>query len=335
MAEMIRSGTTTCCDSYFYESHVVQAAVDAGVRIVAGLGFIDFSPPDGKELRKKADAAEKFVARWKTLSPMVTPSLFCHSPYTGATETLQLVKRIAAEADVPFMMHLSETKEEVEIIRSRYSLRPVHYLDRIGILGGRTSLVHCVWLDDEEINLLAGSGASVCHCPESNMKLASGVAPTSEMLKRGIAVGLGTDGCASNNDLDMLLELDTMAKLHKVSTMRPTAVDAATALQIATTGGARVLGLQHLIGSVEPGKCADLVVLDMRKPHLTPLYHLYSQIVYACRGNDVRDVVIDGKVVMRNRKLLTIDVQKAMDDVRKIADRVRGKDQEVVDKLIS
>jgi len=145
-------------------------------------------------------------------------------------------------------------------------------------------------------------------------------------VKRGVAVSLGPDGCASNNNLDMLLELDTMAKLHKVSTMNPTVMDAATALKIATIGGASVLGLQDLIGSVEPGKRADLIVLDMKKPHLTPLYHLYSQIVYACRGNDVRDVIIDGKVVMRNRMLLTLDVQKAMDDVREIAERVRRKD---------
>jgi len=323
MAEMIRSGTTTCCDSYFYESHVVQAAVDAGVRIVAGQGFIDFSPPDADEIKKKAAAAEKFISKWQPLSPMVTPSLFCHSAYTCATQTLQTIKRIADEAAVPFMMHLAETKEEVDIIESRYGLRPVHYLEKIGVLGGKSAAVHCVWLDDSEMDVLAASGTGVCHCPESNMKLASGIARIPELLKRGVAVGLGTDGCASNNDLDMLLEIDTMAKLHKVSTMNPTVMDAAAALQIATTGGARVLGLQHLIGSVEPGKCADLIVLDMKQAHLTPLYHLYSQIVYACRGSDVRDVIIDGKVVMRNRRLLTLDVQKAMNDVRQIADQIR------------
>ena len=328
MAEMIRSGTTTCCDSYFYESHVVQAAVDAGLRIVAGQGFIDFSPPDREEIRKKAEAAEKFIVKWQTLSPMVTPSLFCHSAYTCATETLQTVKRIADEAAVPFMMHLAETKEEVDIIQSRYGLSPVHYLEKIGVLGGKSAAVHCVWLDDSEMDVLAASGTGVCHCPESNMKLASGNARIPELVKRGVAVGLGTDGCASNNDLDMLLELDTMAKLHKVSTMNPTVMDAATALQIATTGGARVLGLQRLIGSVEPGKCADLIVLDMKKPHLTPLYHLYSQIVYACRGSDVRDAIIDGKIVMRNRRLLTLDVAKVMDDVREIADRIRWTDKE-------
>jgi 5-methylthioadenosine/S-adenosylhomocysteine deaminase len=326
MAEMILSGTTTCCDSYFYESHVARAAVDAGMRIVAGQGFIDFSPPDAEEIGKKAAAAEKFISKWKPLSPMVIPSLFCHSPYTCATETLQTVKRIADEAGVPFMMHLSETKEEVEIIRSRYGLRPVHYLDKIGVLGGNSAAVHCLWLDADEMALFAASGTAVCHCPESNMKLASGVARVPEFLKRGVPVGLGTDGCASNNDLDMLLELDTMAKLHKVDTMDPTAMDAAAALRIATMGGARVLGLQDLIGSVEPGKCADLIVVDMRKPHLTPLYHFYSQIVYACRGSDVRDVIINGKVVLRNRTLLTLDVTKVMDDVREIAERVRRRE---------
>jgi 5-methylthioadenosine/S-adenosylhomocysteine deaminase len=325
-AEMILSGTTTCCDSYFYESSVARAAVNAGVRIVAGQGFIDFSPPDAEELGKKAAAAEKFIAKWHPLSPIVVPSLFCHSPYTCATQTLQTVKRIADEAGVPFMMHLSETNEEVEIIQARYGLRPIQYLDKIGVLGGNSAAGHCVWLDDSEMDVLAASGTAVCHCPESNMKLASGIARIPEFLKRGVPVGLGTDGCASNNDLDMLLELDTMAKLHKVDTLNPTVLDAATALRIATRGGARVLGLQNLIGTVEPGKCADLIVLDMRKPHLTPLYHVYSQIVYACRGSDVRDVIIDGKIVMRNRKLLTLDVAKVMDDVREIADRVMRKD---------
>ena len=326
MAEMILSGTTTCCDSYFHESHVAQAAVDAGVRIVAGQGFIDFSPPDTEEIRKKAEAAEAFILKWQPLAPMVTPSLFCHSAYTCATQTLQTVKRIADEAKIPFMMHLAETKEEVDIIRGRYGLSPVRYLEKIGVLGGKSAAVHCVWLDESEMDMLAASGTSVCHCPESNMKLASGIAPIPELLNRGVAVGLGTDGCASNNDLDMLLELDTMAKVHKIAAMDPTAMDAATALKIATIGGARTLGLQDLIGSVEPGKRADLIVIDLRKPHLTPLYNLYSQIVYASRGSDVRDVIINGKIVMRNRELMTLDAAKVMADVREIAERVKRKD---------
>ena len=323
MAEMILSGTTSCCDSYFYESSVVQAAVEAGMRIVAGQGFIDFSPPDAEELRRKAATAESFVAKWRPLSPMVTPSLFCHSAYTCDPETLRTVKRVADGAGVPFMMHLSETKEEVDIVLSRHGARPVHHLRALGILGGQCAIVHGVWLEDDEMDILAQSGTGVCHCPESNMKLASGIARIPELLARGVAVGLGTDGCASNNDLDMLLELDTMAKLHKVSTMNPTAMDAETALRIATIGGARVLGLQDLIGTIEPGKRADLIVIDLRKPHLTPLYHPCSQIVYACRGSDVRDSIIDGRIVMRNRELLTLDVPKIMDDVREIAERVK------------
>jgi len=323
MAEMILSGTTTCCDSYFYESSVAEAAVEAGVRIVAGLGFIDFKPPDAEELRRKAEAAKRFIAKWAPRAPMVTPSLFCHSAYTCDPETLRTVKRVADAAGVPFMMHLSETKEEVDIIRSRYGARPVHHLRSLGLLGGKCAIVHGVWLEDDEMDILAESGTGLCHCPESNMKLASGIAPVPELLARGVAVGLGTDGSASNNDLDMLLELDTMAKLHKVATMNPTAMDAETALRIATTGGALVLGLQDHVGSVEPGKRADLIVIDLRRPHLTPLYHPFSQVVYACRGGDVRDSIIDGKVVMRNRELLTLDVRKIMDDVREIADRVK------------
>jgi len=233
------------------------------------------------------------------------------------------VKRVADGAGVPFMMHLSETKEEVDIIGSRYGARPVHHLRSLGVLGGKCAVAHGVWLDDGEMDILAQSGTGVCHCPESNMKHGSGIAPIQGLLARGVAVGLGTDGCASNNDLDMLLEMDTMAKLHKVATMNPTAMDAETALQIATIGGARVLGLQDLIGTIEPGKRADLIVIDLRRPHLTPLYHPCSQIVYACRGSDVRDSIIDGKLVMRNRELLTLDVRKVMDDVREIAERVK------------
>jgi len=324
MAEMILSGTTTCCDSYFYESSVVQAAVEAGVRIVAGQGFIDFKPPDAQELRKKAEAAERFIAKWGPRAPMVTPSLFCHSAYTCDPQTLRTVKRVAEEAGVPFMMHLSETREEVDIIRSRYGSRPVHHLRSLGVLGGKCAVVHGVWLDDDEMDILAASGTGLCHCPESNMKLASGIAPVPGLLARGVAVGLGTDGAASNNDLDMLQELDTMAKLHKAATMNPTAMDAETALRIATVGGARVLGLEDLVGTIESGKRADLIVIDLRRPHLTPLYHPCSQVVYACRGSDVRDSIIDGKIVMRNREVLTLDVPKIMDEVREIAERVKN-----------
>jgi len=324
MAEMILSGTTTCCDSYFYESSVVQAAVEAGVRIVAGQGFIDFKPPDAQELRKKAEAAERFIVKWGPRAPMVTPSLFCHSAYTCDPQTLRTVKRVAEEAGVPFMMHLSETREEVDIIRSCYGSRPVHHLRSLGVLGGKCAVVHGVWLDDDEMDILAASGTGLCHCPESNMKLASGIAPVPGLLARGVAVGLGTDGAASNNDLDMLQELDTMAKLHKAATMNPTAMDAETALRIATVGGARVLGLEDLVGTIEPGKRADLIVIDLRRPHLTPLYHPCSQVVYACRGSDVRDSIIDGKIVMRNREVLTLDVPKIMDEVREIAERVKN-----------
>jgi 5-methylthioadenosine/S-adenosylhomocysteine deaminase len=231
---------------------------------------------------------------------------------------------MARDHGVPLILHLAETGEETATVVERYGRRPVEHLRRLGLLGPHLIADHCVHLESGEIEALAGAGARVVHNPESNMKLASGVAPVPEMIARGLAVGLGTDGCASNNNLDLFSEMDTAAKLHKVHTGDPTVMDAVTVLQMATIEGARALGMADRIGSLEVGKKADLVVVDTRSPHLTPLYNPYSHLVYAARGSDVVHSVVDGRVLMEDRCLQTLDLEEVLSRSREEAERVRG-----------
>ncbi|MDO9528623.1 MAG: amidohydrolase [Syntrophales bacterium] len=320
IAEMILSGTTTFSDVYFYESSVARAAIDSGIRALSTQGIIDSPAPNNLEPSRKIEIAEKFIKKWTGVSPLITPALSCHTPFTCSTETLTLIKEVARKANVPYMIHLAETIDETKIIRERYGTTPVRYLHRLGILDDFTIAVHCVCIDKEEIDILADCGVKVSHNPESNMKLASGVAPIPKLLKKGVTVGLGTDGCASNNDLDMFREMDTAAKIHKATTGDPTVMDAKTVLRMATIEGAKVLNLEDKTGSIEAGKCADIIILDMQKPHLTPLYNYYSQIVYSASGSDVSTSIIDGKIVMKERRLLNMDIESIMERVRKIAD---------------
>lgn len=318
IAEMLLSGTTTFCDSYFYASSIARAAMDSGARAVVCQGFIDFPTPDSPDPSRQIEIAEKFVGAWRNRSSLVTPSLFCHTPYTCSTETLRIIKETARRIDVSFQTHLSETREEVNIIRERFGKSPVEYLEAIGVLDAKTVAVHCNWLEEEEMDLLAARGVKVSHNPESNLKLAAGMANVPRMLRKGITVGLGTDGCASNNDLDLFGEIGTAAKIHKFVEMDPTVMDAVTVLRMATIEGAKVLSLEREIGSVEPGKWADLILIDLGKPHFTPLHNLYSHLVYAARGADVTSVLVGGRIVMKDRRLLTIDLPAAMEAVRRI-----------------
>ena len=322
IAEMILSGTTTFCDGYFFEGEVGRAAIAAGMRGVIAKGFLDFPMPDQPGHSDKAAIAERFVERWRDRSPLITPSLICHSPYTCSPDTLRTVKAVARHAGVSFQIHLSETREEVRVIRESYGVKPVQHLSNLGLLDGDTIAAHCIWLDAEELDLLAAGNVKVAHDPESNMKLGAGVAPVLEMLQRGIDVGLGTDGCASNNDLDLFGEMGMAAKLHKVFSGDPSALTAERVVEMATIGGARVLGMADRIGSISPGKQADIILVDMRKPHLTPLYHPFSHLVYAARGADVATSIIGGRIVMKERRLLQIELAAVMAEVRGIADRI-------------
>jgi 5-methylthioadenosine/S-adenosylhomocysteine deaminase len=319
MAEMILSGTTTFCDGYFFEDTITEAVSTVGMRAVVSQGFADVFMSDKTRADKMMAAAKRFVKRWQPHAPMITPAYFCHSPYTCSPDTLVRVKDAAREDGILYLMHLLENKDETDTVLNLYGKKPVQLLHDLGVLDEQTIAVHCNWLTKEDMVIFADLGVKVSHNPESSMKLASGVAPVPEMLKKGIIVGIGTDGCASNNDMDMFREMNTAALIHKVNSLNPTVMNAETVCKMATIGGAKSLGLDKLTGSIEKGKKADIILVDMNQPHLTPLYNCYSQLVYAARGADVKTSIINGKIVMKDRQLRTIDLQTAMNKVHAVA----------------
>ena len=323
-AELLLSGTTCCCDGYFCESSVADAVLKSGMRAVLGQGVIDYPAPGVPDPGLNVDAAVSFVSQWKEKHPRIVPSVFCHSPYTCSADTLKKAKRAARDHGVLFQIHAAETRDEWEQMVQTTGLSPVAYLHSLGVLDRHTLLVHCVHTDEKDRRIIRASGAAVAHAPESNMKLAAGVADIPDMMALGIPVGIGTDGSASNNNLDLFSEMDCTAKLHKVIRKDPTVMNAETVLSMATIGGARALGLDHLTGSLEYGKKADVIVVDTQKPHLTPMYCPLSHLVYAATGSDVRDVMVDGRVLVRNREVLSFDVTRVMQDVTLLA-RAIGK----------
>jgi 5-methylthioadenosine/S-adenosylhomocysteine deaminase len=321
-AEMILSGTTCFCDMYLFEDAVAQAARHAGIRAVVGEVLYDFPSPNYGPIEQGFAYTQDLIARWQQ-DPLITIAVEPHSPYLCAPQLLQQAFALAQSNSVPMVIHLAETRSEVDTIRKRFQRSPVEHLADLGVLAPNLLACHCVVLTEGDIELLRRHDVKVAHNPESNMKLASGIAPVPQLLEAGICVGLGTDGCASNNNLDLFLEMDTMAKIHKVRTLDPTALDARTTVRMATINGARALGLEDLTGSLEVGKKADLIVIDVNKPHLTPMYHPVSHLVYAVRGSAVSTSIINGTIVMEDGRLLTLDVQKAMEDVSRIASEIR------------
>lgn len=317
-AELLLSGTTTCCDGYFYEDSVAEAVFETGIRAIAGQGVIDYPAPGVPDPSKNIAAAISFVEKWAGRNSLITPSIFCHSPYTCSRETLIRSRNEAAFRGVLFQIHVAETKSEYDQIMKAHGVSPVKYLDIINVLRPGTLLVHAVWMDEEDRKRIADRGVSVVHNPESNMKLASGIAPIPELIEHGVSVGLGTDGSASNNNLDLFEEMDVAAKLHKLNRMDPTILDAETVLNMATADGADAIGLGQVVGSLEEGKQADVIVIDMQKPHLVPMYHPISHIVYAAKGSDVRDVMVNGKVLVKDGRLLTIDLEKLFERVEEV-----------------
>jgi 5-methylthioadenosine/S-adenosylhomocysteine deaminase len=315
-AEMILSGTTCFCDMYLFEDAVAEAAREAGMRAVVGEVLYDFPSPHYGPVEAGLDFTRELITRWRG-DPLIRVAVEPHSPYLCAPELLQRSAELAHAEGAGLVIHLAETAAETATVRQRYGCTPVEHLAHLGVLGPDLLACHCVVLTPEDMGLLAAHDVKVAHNAESNMKLASGVAPVPELIARGVCVGLGTDGCASNNNLDLFGEMDTVAKLHKVHTLDPTVLDAATVLRLATIDGARALGLDAEIGSLAPGKRADLIVVDTRRPHLTPLYHPASQLVYAARGADVRHSVIDGRPVMVDRRLTTLPVEDILAEVRR------------------
>ena len=323
-AELLLSGTTCCCGGYFHEDTVAGAVAETGMRAVLAQGVIDFPAPGVPDPAQNIAHARSYAQKWKDRSPLITPSIFCHAPYTCRDGTLKAAKAVADDRGLLFQVHVAETRFERDQSVKEKGLTPVAHLDRLGILDRRTLMAHCVWVEEADMDIIASRNAAVSHCPESNMKLASGIAPITGMLEAGITVSLGTDGCASNNNLDLLGEMNTAAKLHKVATGDPTALNATRVLKMATVDGARAIGLADRIGSLEIGKQADMVVLDARAPHLTPMYHPESHIVYAAGGADVRHVLVAGRQMVRDRQLLTIDIEAVIDRVNSIAEEIKN-----------
>lgn len=320
--EMLLSGTTTFTDMYYFEDVVAEATKEAGMRGVLGETVIGFPVADAKTPAEALAHTEKFLARFHN-DPLIVPAVAPHAIYTNSTETLKAARALANRFQAPILIHLSETKKENDDSQAKNHMSPARYLDSLGFFQGRTVAAHGVWLDDADIQILKSKHVGVAHCPTSNMKLASGAAPVMKMLAAGLNVGLGPDGPAgSNNDFNMFEEMDLAAKLQKLVTMNPEALPAMKAVEMATIGGARVLGLESKIGSVETGKLADLMVVSLDAANSVPLYDVYSQMVYALKGADVNDVMVNGKLVVRDRKCLTLNASQIKAQARVIAAQV-------------
>ena len=321
-AEMIKSGTTTFCDMYIFEDETARAAKQAGLRCLLGEVLFDFPSPNFQTPAEGLAYTRKLIEKWVD-EPLINIVVEPHSLYTCSPALLIEAKSIADAYQLPYATHLLENPSEQARLCGQYGKKPMVFLKEIGYLTENFLAFHCVCLDEEDIGLFADQGCRAVHVPESNMKLASGVAPVPAMQKAGITVGLGTDGCASNNNLDMFQAMDAAAKLHKVMSLDPTVMKARTVLRMATCEGARALGMEKLTGSLEVGKKADIAIIDCNKPHLTPLYNEYSHLVYAAAGADVDTVLINGQVVMRHRQLLTIDEREIMARVRELAVKIK------------
>lgn len=322
-SEMILSGTTTFCDMYLFEEAVAQAAREAGMRAVVGEVLYDFPSPNYGPVEQGLKYTEALIEKWRD-DPLITIAVEPHSPYLCSPDLLEKTKAIADRNAAPMVIHLSESEHEVAQVRAKYGKTPVEHLAEIGFLSPNLIADHCVALSDNDIRLLKDFDVKVAHNPESNMKLASGVAPIPKLLEHGITVGIGTDGCASNNNLDLFQEMDTVAKLHKVHTLDPTVMNARTVVRMATIDGARVLGIGDIIGSLEAGKKADIIIIDTRRPHLIPLYNIYSHLVYAVMGSDVVTAIVDGRVLMEDRVLTTLDIDEVMAAVNRIAESIKA-----------
>jgi 5-methylthioadenosine/S-adenosylhomocysteine deaminase len=322
LCEMIKSGATSCNDMYLFTKEAARAAADAGMRAWIGEGFFDFPSPCYGELENGFAYVEELFSEYEN-NGLINITVCPHAVYTCSPALLQRAAALAERKNALLHIHLAETRDEVKNCVERYGRSPVRHLEDLGLLDERTVAAHCVMLDEEEIALLARRGVKVAHCPESNMKLASGIAPVQKMLNHGLRVGIGTDGSASNNDADMFGEMSTAAKLHKARDFDPTAMSAETALRAATLGGAEVLGAADKIGSIAVGKKADMIMLDMRQPHLCPLHNPVSQLVYAAKGGDVIHSVINGQVVMRDRQLTTLDEAAILAEMEAVGETVR------------
>lgn len=323
IAEMIKSGTTSFCDMYLFTKEVARAAQAAGMRCWVGEVLYDFPSPCYGELENGFSYIQEMFDHYRH-NPLITITADPHSVYTCSPDLLQRLGQVAAEEKCLYHIHLSENQSEVDTCMEGYGKSPVRHLNSLGLLGPNVLAAHCVMLDTEEIDILADAGVKISHCLESNMKLASGTAPVVELLNAGAHLALGTDGSASNNDVDMFGEMNSVAKIHKAIHGDPTVMDAETTLSAATLGGAVALGAEKNIGTLEVGKKADCIVINLDQPHLLPCYNIPSHMVYAARGSDVIHSVINGTIVMQDRVLTTLDEQKILVEAASIAKVIKN-----------
>jgi 5-methylthioadenosine/S-adenosylhomocysteine deaminase len=320
--EMIQSGTTTYADMYYFEEEVGRETKAAGLRGVLGQTIIQFPSPDAKTPADGLARTEAFIREFKG-DALITPAVAPHAMYTLDGPTLMASRELAKRHRVPTLIHLAETADEEKTAQERGKSSPVAYLEGLGFLGPGVLAAHGVWVTAPEIAILKSHHVAISHNPESNMKLASGTAPVPGYLEAGVVLGLGTDGAASNNDLDMFEAMRTASFVHKLQTNDPRAVGARTVLRMATIGGARALGMDKRIGSLEPGKHADVIVVSMSSARQTPMYDPMSHLVYTTTGADVRTTIVNGKVLMRNRKMLTLDEQAILAEARLLSEKVK------------
>jgi 5-methylthioadenosine/S-adenosylhomocysteine deaminase len=320
--EMIQSGTTTYADMYYFEEEVAKVTKAAGMRGVLGQTVIEFPVADAKTPAEALKRTEAFAKQFDH-DELITPSIAPHSVYTLDARTLTAVSELAKRLMIPIQIHLSETSAEIGLSQDRHKMRPVAILESLNFWAPTTIGAHGVWINDDEIAVLKRRDVGISNNPESNMKLASGTAPVMKYRKAGVNVGVGTDGAASNNDLDMFEAMRQSAFQQKLVTMDPTAITAMEALEMATLGGAAALGRRQHLGSLEPGKLADIIIVGMSKPRQQPLFDPVSQIVYASRGDDVETTIVNGRILMRDRKMLTLNEASVLAEARKAADLVR------------
>lgn len=323
LLEMLLGGTTTYVDMYYFEYAVADETAKAGMRGVIGQAMLDFPAPDFKTWDASVAGMTKFLKQWSN-HPLITPAVAPHAPYTVSPEHLQTAAKLAADHKAPIIIHVSETKAELATMQERYKATPIEHLDRLGVLGPNVIAKHVVWATDQELLTLKKHGVGIVHNPQSNMKLASGIAPVPKMLELKIPVALGTDGASSNNDLDMWGEIDTVAKLHKVATLDATVVSAREAVAMGTIEGARAIHMEQQIGSLEVGKKADVIIVSLDGAHDVPLYDVYSHLAYTVKASDVETVVVGGKVLVEKRVPKTLDPKAIFAEARKYRDKVRA-----------
>jgi len=318
--EMIKAGTTLFLDMYFFEEKVGEAAIEAGIRAGLGFGILDFPTKVAKTPDEYIKRCEEMILEFKNneyLLPVVAP----HATYTCSPTTLRKSLELAEKHNVPLHIHLSETKSELERVKEEYGSTPVKHLENIGLLSNRVIAAHVVWTDEEERGILKDRGVNVVHCPESNLKLASGIAPVPDYLKRGIKVGIGTDGPASNDNLDILEEISTMAKIHKGYNMDAKALDANTALKISTENGFSMLGIKA--GKIDTGYEADIIIVNPDAPHFQPLYDPVAQFIYSAKSSDIETVICKGKILMHKREVKTLDEERIVWEAKRWGEKIK------------